>query len=131
MDIGKAVSDLVELECAKGIFVRNLSQTDIERQQRELEGTDALQNSWEWLRYQAEHIICDCNGDTFDGVATVDELKERMSKGQLIDIVSEASEVLSLGKRAVTRTSAFVSKLLSSGSEAQPSPNSGKSPSAT
>ena len=111
MDIGAAVFKPIGLETAKGIFVRRLTDDalgELDKQIKEME------DDWEILRLKVEKMLCDEYGDPLEGMSSVADLKARVSKGEVRDMLQEAAEILYLGKSQRDMAQRIVSRLPSS-----------------
>lgn len=102
MDIGSVKTTPHELACAKGVFVADLHGDDMEALDTGLDKL-AKEDVWERLRLKAHTLLRDGDGNHLEGMATAEELRGKISRGRLADMIGEAEEVLVLGKRLMTK----------------------------
>ena len=108
MHISQAKSR-VELECAPGFYVRNLTDADVEAIDKELADSE-LVGPKAILHFKFRKLICDESGNDIDGMDTVEDMRKTVAIGVVKDMVAEAGDVLVVGKQVAARIRAFAQK---------------------
>lgn len=102
MDIGEvSFAKPNKLECVDSVYVKDMTAAALEEHEKKLK--EFKDNPDEALRYKAVNFLCDENGKGLTGLGSVEEMKAKISLGKLRDMITEAEQVLVLGKTLATR----------------------------
>ena len=118
------LADLMSAELTQlsaGCYVKEITDDELKKHQA---ATGKMNDNWEILQYQVKAYLCDENGKDLEGYDTIEEMKAVISEGKLRDIIMEAQESLTLGKRVAERLRATASLPDLSGKEEPHSKNS-------